>query len=166
MPYALAKRALGCALSLGLLTSTAIAGGYGGGSGGGSPIMSQEANAILAFGDRSQDGNFRVEHREIAGAEVKTGAAGESAFGYGSSVTNIQTDAGAISWKRSIQRSGAHATNGAANANGFTASFVKVRTNDGKYYIFKGMVNAGASAGPGGASTNASGIAKSKAGRY
>jgi hypothetical protein len=79
----------------------------------------------------------------------------------------IRTDlAGATSWKRSIQRSGAHATNGAASANGFTASFVKVRTNDGKYYIFKGMVSAGASAGPGGTSTNASGIAKSKAGRY
>jgi hypothetical protein len=166
MSYAVAKRAIGCALSLGLLTSAAVAGGYGGGSGGGSPIASQEANAILAYGDRYQDGNFRVEHREVAGAEVKTGAAGESAFGYGSSVTNIETDAGATSWKRSIQRSDAHATNGAASANGFTASFVKVRTDDGKYYIFKGMASTGASAGPGGTSTNASGIAKSKAGRY
>ena len=166
MPYTLARSAIACALSLSLLTGTAIAGGYGGGSGGGSPIASQEANAILAYGDRYQDGNFRVEHREVAGAEVKTGAVGESAYGYGSSVTNIESGAGVVSWKRSVQRSDSHATNGSASANGFTASFVKVRTDDGKYYIFKGMVSADASAGPGGTSTNRSGIAKSAAGRY
>ena len=166
MSYTLAKRTLGCVLSLGIFTGTAMAGGYGGTSGVGSPIASQEANAILAYGDRYQDGNFRVEHREIAGAEVKIGAIGESAFGYGSSATSIMSDAGAISWKRSVQRSGAHATNGAANANGFTASFVKVRTNDGKYYIFKGLISTDASAGPGGTSTNGYGIAQSAGGRY
>jgi hypothetical protein len=166
MSYALLKRSILCAAGLGLLSTAAFAGGYGGSSGCSSPVASQEAQAILAYSEHYRDGNFRVRHTEAAGSEASTVSDGETAFGYGSSETNIKAGGGAISWKRSVQRSSGYATNGSASATGFSASFVKVRTGDGKYYIFKGMVNTGASVGPGGTSTSQQGLAKSAGGRY
>jgi len=165
MPYALMKRSVLFGLSFTVLSTAAIAGGYGGASGGGSPIASHEAQAILSYQDRHRDGGFIVTHTELSGAEVKIGPGGETAFGYGSSDTKIQTDSGATSWKRSIQRGNAHAAKGAGNASGFSASFVKVQTSDGKFYMFKGMTDTSASVGPDGTSTKKYGIAKSASGR-
>lgn len=166
MPYALIKRSLFCAISLTMLSSAAMAGGYGGSSANCSPVASQDAQAMLAYADRYQDGNFRVRHMEAAGAEAHTGANGESGSGFAYSSTQIEAPAGATSWKRSVQRSGSKAKNGSASGNGFSASFVKVRTNDGKYYMFKGMADTSAKAGPGGTSTSRYGVAKSRGGRY
>ncbi len=166
MPYGRSMRRIACALSLSLLPSAAFAGGYSGSSNACSPVTPQEAQTILSYADQYADGSFRVRHTESAGATASTGANGEDAFGFGSSDTDIQSDSGAISWKRSVQHSNAHAENGAANANGFSASFVKVRTGDGKWYIFKGYASTGASVGPGGTSTSQSGLAKSAGGRY
>jgi len=153
-------------LALGVLSTTASAGGYGGASGSWSPLAGREAQAILSYADRYRDGNFSVRHLEGAGAEVSVGSNGESAGGFGVSETEISSDTGVISAKRSVQRSNSSATNGSAQAGGFSASFVKMRTGDGKYYIFKGMANTSASAGPGGTKSSRSGMAKSAGGRY
>lgn len=166
MPYAQIARRLACALSMSLFATTAFAGGYGGGSTACSPIAPQEAKAMLAYSDDYRDGDFRVRQDETAGAEAFIGPNGETGFGYGISNTSIYAPQGAISWKRTVQRSSGYATNGAASAAGFSATFVKVRTNDGKYYIYKGMANTGASVGPNGQTTTSQGIAKSTGGRY
>jgi hypothetical protein len=152
------------ALALGILSSAAVAGGYGGTSPA-SPIAPQQAQAFLAYADYYRDGNFVVRHRESAGAEAATGARGESASGYGSSDTDIEGPGGTTSWKRSVQRSGSAAKNGSAAATGFSATFLKVRTADGRYYMFKGLASTGASAGPGGTSATQYGMAKSVGGR-
>jgi hypothetical protein len=166
MPYTLIMRPLAAALALSLASTAALAGGYGGGSSACSPVAPREAQAILTYADQYADGNFRVRHTESAGATASTNAHGETGSGYGSSDTEIQSDGGVTSWKRSVQHSSGHAENGSASATGFSASFVKVRTDDGKYYIFKGYASTGASAGPGGTSTSQSGLAKSVGGRY
>ena len=166
MIYAAFARSMTAALSLALISTAAIAGGYSGGSKAHSAIAPREAQAILAYADDYSDGSFRVRHTEGAGASAGTSAAGETGYGYGSSDTEIEAGAGAKSWKRSVQRSSGHAENGSANATGFSASFVKVRSGDGKYYMFKGYANASASVGPGGASASSNGLAKSAAGRY
>jgi hypothetical protein len=166
MSYVAFARRITAALSLGLISTASIAGGYCGGSGAHSSIAPQEAQAILSYADHYSDGNFRVRHTESAGASASTGEHGETGYGYGSSDTQIEAGGGAKSWKRSVQRSSGHAENGSANASGFSASFVKVRSGDGKYYIFKGYANTSASAGPGGASASSNGLAKSAGGRY
>lgn len=166
MTYIPTLRGLACALGLSLISTAAIAGGYGGGSGKFSPMAPQEAQAMLSYADSYSDGSFRVRHSESAGALASTGKRGETAYGYGSSDTEIESAAGAQSWKRSVQRSSGHAENGSANASGFSASFVKVRTGDGKYYIYKGYASTGASVGPGGAASSSTGLARSKGGRY
>jgi hypothetical protein len=94
------------------------------------------------------------------------GALGETAYGYGSSDTDMESGTGVTSWKRSVQRSNGSAENGSASAGGFSASFVKIRTGDGRYYMFKGYASTGASVGPGGSSTSQTGLAKSVGGRY
>jgi hypothetical protein len=159
-------RGLACALGLSLISTAAIAGGYGGGSGKYSAMAPQEAQAMLSYADSYSDGSFRVRHTESAGAIAKTGKHGETGYGWGNSETDIESGAGAKSWKRSVQRSSGHAENGAASASGFSASFVKVRSGDGKYYIYKGYASTGASVGPGGAASSSSGLARSKSGRY
>lgn len=166
MFYAAIARRMTAAFGLGLISTVAMAGGYGGGSHGHSAIAPQEAQAILAYADDYSDGNFRVRHTEGAGASASTDAHGETGYGYGSSDTQIEAGGGAKSWKRSVQRSSGYAENGSANASGFSASFVKVRSGDGKYYIFKGYANATASAGRGGTSASGNGLAKSVGGRY
>jgi hypothetical protein len=166
MTYAAFARGMIAALGFGLISTAAMAGGYGGGSSGHSAMAPQEAQAMLAYADDYRDGKFRVRHREAAGSSASTGAHGETGYGYGSSDTQIESCAGAKSWKRSVQRSSGYAENGSANATGFSASFVKVRSGDGKYYIFKGYANTSASAGRGGTSSSASGFAKSVGGRY
>ncbi len=166
MPYALIARPLAFALGISLLSTAAFAGGYGGGSSACSPIAPQEAHTFLSYADSYSDGDFQVRHTEQAGAQVYTNSHGEGGYGYGSSDTQIQSAHGVVSWKRSIQRSNASAQDGSASAGGFSASFVKARTGDGKYYMFKGMASTGASAGPGGTSTSQYGLAKSAAGRY
>ena len=152
-------------LALGLVSTAALAGGYGGSANPASPIAPQEAQAFLAYADQYRDGDFGVSHTEAAGAAAKTGAHGESASGYGSSDTWIEAPGCTTSWKRSVQRSGSSATNGSASATGFTATFLKVRTADGRYYMFKGMAGTGASAGPGGTSATQYGMAKSAGGQ-
>ena len=166
MIYAAFARRIAAALGLGLISTAAMAGGYGGHSKAHSAIAPQEAQAILAYADDYADGNFRVRHTEAAGASASTGAYGETGYGYGSSDTDIEAGAGAKSWKRSVQRSSGYAENGSANASGFSASFVKIRSGDGKYYIFKGYANTAASAGAGGTSASSNGLAKSVGGRY
>jgi hypothetical protein len=166
MTYAAFARGMIAALGLGLISTASMAGGYGGGSNGHSAMAPQEAQAMLAYADDYRDGKFRVRHTEAAGSSASTGAHGETGYGYGSSDTQIESCAGAKSWKRSVQRSSGYAENGSANATGFSASFVKVRSGDGKYYIFKGYANTSASAGRGGTSASASGFAKSVGGRY
>lgn len=166
MFYAVLARPMAAALALGLISSAACAGGYGGHSNGHSAMAPQEAQIMLSYADQYSDGNFRVRHTETAGASASTGAHGETGYGYGSSDTNIEGCNGAKSWKRSVQRSSGYAENGSANATGFSASFVKVRSGDGKYYVFKGYANTSASAGPGGTSTSSNGLAKSVGGRY
>jgi hypothetical protein len=166
MLHAFTKRRLAGALSLCLLLpATAFAGGYGG-SQTGSAITSQQAQALLIYVDEYVDGDFRVRHTEAAGATASTSAGGESGYGFGSSDTDIETGGDALSWKRSVQRTSGYAANGTASGSGFSASFVKVRTSDGKYYIFKGLASASASAGSGGATSSKYGIAKSAGGRY
>lgn len=165
MLHALLTRSAASLIALGLVSTAALAGGYGGGSSPSSPIAPQQAEAFLAYADYYRDGNFTVSHTESAGAEARTGKYGESASGYGSSQTSIQGPDGTRSWKRSVQRSGSTATNGSASATGFTATFLKVRTADGRYYIFKGYASAGASAGPGGTSATKQGGAWSTGGR-
>ncbi len=166
MSYTYAAKQLTLAIGLSLISTGTIAGGYSGSSGAYSSIAPQEAQAILSYADVYQDGQFRVRHKETAGATASTDPKGDTAFGYGSSDTQIESSAGAISWKRSVQRSDAYAKTGSANANGFSASFVKVRTGDGKYYIFKGYASTSATAGPGGTAASRTGIAKSAGGRY
>lgn len=166
MFYAALARRMTAALGLSLISTVSFAGGYGGGSNAHSAIAPREAQAILAYADQYSDGSFRVRHTEAAGASASTGAQGETGYGYGSSDTQIEAGAGAKSWKRSVQRSSGYAENGSANASGFSASFVKVRSGDGKYYIFKGYANTSASAGRGGTSASSNGLAKSVGGRY
>jgi hypothetical protein len=166
MIYAAFARPMVAALGLGLISTAAMAGGYGGGSNGHSAMAPQEAQAMLAYADDYRDGEFHVRHTEAAGSSASTGANGETGYGYGSSDTKIESCAGAKSWKRSVQRSSGYAENGSANATGFSASFVKVRSGDGKYYIFKGYANTRASAGRGGTSSSANGLARSVGGRY
>jgi hypothetical protein len=153
------------ALLLGLFAPAALAGGYGGSSKPASPITPQQAEAYLAYADYYRDGNFSVRHTEAAGAQAATAADGESASGYGSSETDIEGPGGTKSWKRSVQRSGSRASNGSASATGFTATILKIRTADGRYYMFKGLASTGASAGPGGTSATRYGMAKSAGGR-
>lgn len=166
MTYAAFARRITAALGLCLISTAAFAGGYGGGSNTHSAMAPREAQAILAYADSYRDGNFRVRHREAAGATARTGPHGETAHGYGSSETQIEAGPGTKSWKRSVQRSRGHAENGSANASGFSASFVKIRTADGRYYMFKGYTSAGAAAGPGGTTTQTSGVARSVGARY
>jgi hypothetical protein len=166
MIYAAFARRMTAALSLSLISTAAFAGGYGGGCCAHSAMAPREAQAILAYADDYSDGSFRVRHTEGAGSTATTDAYGETGYGYGSSDTQIESGSGATSWKRSVQRSSGYAENDAANATGFSASFVKVRSGDGKYYIFKGYANTSASVGPGGSSTSSNGLAKSKGGRY
>jgi hypothetical protein len=166
MSYAKIARRFACALSMSLVSTAALAGGYGGSSNAYSPIAPQEAQAMLAFADDSRDGSFRVRHQEAAGAEASTDTHGDRAFGYGISDTEIDAPNGATSWKRSVQHSSGYATNGSASAGGFTASFLKVRTNDGKYYMFKGIANTNASVGPNGPNASSQGFARSVGGRY
>ncbi len=154
------------AVPIGLASNAVHAGGFSGGGGQISPIAPQQAQAILSFADRYRDGNFRVDHTETAGAYAEIGPKGETGSGYGQSDTQIESGAGVKSWKRTVQRSSGHTTNGAASGNGFSASFVKIRTSDGKYYMFKGMTSAGASANASGASSQTSGLAKSAGGRF
>ena len=166
MPYAAIARRMTAALGLCLISTASFAGGYGGGSNGHSAIAPREAQAILAYADSYSDGDFRVRHTETAGATARTGADGETGYGYGSSDTQIEGGDGTKSWKRSVQRSSGHAENGSTSASGFSASFVKVRSADGRCYMFKGYASVGAAAGPGGTTTQTSGVAKSVGGRY
>lgn len=166
MLYALTARRLALALSLGLLSTSAHAGGYSGGSGGYSAFTPQEAQAMLSFADQYSDGHFRVRHTEAAGATAQTSANGETAFGFGSSDTHIESSSGAISFKRTVQRSSGYAANGSASASGSSATLLKMRTNDGKWYVFRGYASAGASAGPNGTATSQAGFARSAGGRY
>lgn len=166
MLYAAFARRMTAALGLGLISTASIAGGYGGGANCHSAMAPQEAQAMLVYADNYRDGDFRVRHTESAGASASTDAHGETGYGYGSSDTDIESGSGVKSWKRSVQRSSGYAENGSANATGFSASFVKVRTADGKYYVFKGYANTSASAGRGGTSASGNGLAKSVGGRY
>jgi hypothetical protein len=166
MVYAAIARKMTAALGFALISTPAFAGGYDGGSQPCTTIAPQEAQAMLAYADQYADGDFRVRHTEGAGALARIGDDGETGYGYGSSNTEIENSSGVKSWKRSVQRSSGYAQDGAANATGFSASFVKIRTDDGKYYIFKGYATTSASVGPGGASTSTSGLAKSVGGRY
>lgn len=166
MTYAYKLSRLASALGLCLLSTAALAGGYGGGSGSHSGLAPQEAQVILSYADYYSDGDFRVRHTESAGATAQTGVNGESAFGFGSSETDIESSAGATSHKRTVQRGSAYAANGSASASGFSATLMKVRTNDGKWYVFRGYANAGATAGPGGTSGSGAGFARSAGGRY
>jgi hypothetical protein len=166
MLYALRLRRLALALSLGLLSTTAHAGGYNGGSNNYSAIAPQEAQAILSYADYYSDGDFHVSHTESAGATAQTDANGETAYGFGSSETNIESGSGVISLKRSVQRSSGYAANGSASASGSTATLLKVRTSDGRWYVFRGYASAGASAGPNGTATSQGGFARSAGGRY
>jgi hypothetical protein len=155
-----------CAALSAVFPATALAGGFNGGSGQYSAITPQNAQAILSYADRHQDGNFKVDHTESASAEATTGPGGETGSGYAYSNTDIESDASVKSWKRSVQRTSGSASNGQASGSGFSASFVKVRTSDGKYYIFKGMANTSASASASGTASSTSGIARSVGGRY
>ena len=166
MPYAAIAHRMTAALGLCLISTASFAGGYGGGSNTHSAIAPQAAQAILAYADSYSDGDFRVRHNEAAGATARTGPHGESGDGYGSSETQIEGGPGTRSWKRSVQRSSGYAENGSASANGFSASFIKIRTADGRYYMFKGYTSVGATAGPGGTTTQTSGVARSVGGRY
>ncbi len=166
MFYALTARRFALAFSLSLFSSAALAGGYNGGSGAHSTFTPQEAQVILSYADHYRDGSFRVRHQESAGALAKTDAHGETGYGFGSSDTHITSDAGVISLKRSVQRSSGHAENGSASASGMSATLLKVRTSDGKWYAFRGYASTGASAGPGGAATSQAGFARSAGGRY
>ena len=151
--------------ALGLISSAALAGGYGGSTPPCSPIAPQEAQAFLGYTEHYRDGNLSVRHTDAAGAEVSIGAGGETAYGYGSSDTQINAPGGTKVWKRSVQRGSATTTNGSGSASGFTATFLKVRTADGRYYMYRGMASATASAGPGGTSTHQYGMAQSAGGR-
>ena len=166
MHRVLSKQLLVCAALTIALPATALAGGFNGGSGQYSAITPQHAQAILSYADSHRDGNFRVDHTESASAEAKVGPGGESGSGYAYSDTNIESDASVKSWKRSVQRTSGSASNGQASGSGFSASFVKVRTSDGKYYVFKGMANSNASASASGTTSGTSGIARSVGGRY
>lgn len=148
------------------LPATVLAGGYSGGGGQFSAITPQNAQAILSYADRYRDGNFSVDHTETASASASVGSDGESGSGFAYSNTEIQNGAGVKSWKRSVQRTSGSASNGQASGSGFSASFVKVRTSDGKWYIFKGMANTGASASASGTTSSQSGLAQSAGGRY
>ncbi len=141
------------------------AGGYGGGKSC-CRIAPQEAATFLSIADYYQDGAFRVRHSDRSGAQAKTGSGSDFAFGFGESETEIQFQGGVKSWKRSIQRGSAHAATGSAAASGFSASFLKVRTADGKYYMYKGYASTGASVGAGGAATQQAGFGKSVGGRF
>jgi hypothetical protein len=166
MSHALFTRSVLAGLGFCLVSSASMAGGYGGGANGVTPIASQEAQAILSYADAYNDGHFKVRHQEAAGAYASTDGNGETAYGYGSSDTDMESGTGVTSWKRSVQRSNGSAENGSASAGGFSASFVKIRTGDGRYYMFKGYASTGASVGPGGSSTSQTGLAKSVGGRY
>jgi hypothetical protein len=144
----------------------AWAGGYSGGGGVCCRVAPQEAEAFLSLADTYRDGKFSVSHSDTAGASVKTGAGGEDASGYGASETSIKADSAVDSWKRSVQRGSASAANGEASGSGFSASFLKARTADGQYYMYKGYSSVGASAGPGGTSTSQAGFGRSTGGRF
>jgi hypothetical protein len=158
---------MSCVIVASLINSglPATAGGYGGG-GVCCRIAPKEAQSFLSLADAYQDGGFRVKHSDRAGATAKTSSGQDYAYGFGSSETNIQSDVGVRSWKRSIQRGEAHVSTGSASAAGFSATFLKARTSDGRYYMYKGMVSAGASAGPGGTSTSGTALGKSVGGRF
>ena len=64
MIYAAIARRMTAALGLGLISTAAFAGGYGGGSYAHSAMAPQEAQAILAYADDYSDGSFRVRHTE------------------------------------------------------------------------------------------------------
>lgn len=166
MSFALITRSAFCSLLLALSAPAVHAGGYGGGSAHISPIAPSEARAMLSYADRHRDGHFRVEHVEASEAEARIGPDGEIGAGYALSDTRIENSEGFLSWKRSVQRTNGHAANGQASGDGFSASFVKVQTNDGKFYMFKGMTSTGASANRQGASSSQSGLAKSASGRF
>jgi hypothetical protein len=166
MSCALVSRILFCAVLLGTFSPTAEAGGYGGGSSPFSAMAPQQAQAILTYADQYRDGDFKVGHTESAGAAASIHANGETGSGTAYSNTSVENSAGVTSWKRSIQRTRGDAKNGKASGSGFTASFVKVRTDDGKYYMFKGIANTSASAGAAGTAKSKWGLAKSRGGRY
>lgn len=158
---------MSCVIVASFLNSSlpSTAGGYGGGAGC-CRITPKEAQSFLSLADAYQDGGFRVKHRDSAGATAKTSSKQDYAYGFGSSQTDIQSDVGVRSWKRSIQRGEAHVSTGSASAAGFSATFLKVRTTDGRYYMYKGMASASASAGPGGTSTSGTALGKSVGGRF
>lgn len=148
------------------LPATVMAGGYNGCNNRYSSITPQHAQAILSYADHYRDGNFKVDHTEIGSASATVSSDGEAGTGFAYSNTEIQNGAGITSWKRSVQRTSGSASNGQASGSGFSASFVKVRTSDGKYYIFKGMANTGASASSSGSTSSRLGLAQSAGGRY
>jgi hypothetical protein len=141
-------------------------GGYDGGGGACCRVAPQEAAAFLAIADHYRDGSFSVDHSDSAGAHANIGEDGEYAEGYGSSDTSIKAKDGAESWKRSVQRGSAETVNGQASGSGSSASFLKVRTPDGQYYMYKGYAGAAASAGGGGSSASQTGFGRSAGGRY
>lgn len=160
------KRLILSAAFAAALPAAVMAGGYNGCNTRYSSITPQHAQAILSYVDHYRDGNFSVDHTEIASASATVGSDGEAGSGFAYSNTEIQNGAGVTSWKRSVQRTSGSTSNGQASGSGFSASFVKVRTSDGKYYIFKGMANTGASASASGTTSSQSGLAQSAGGRY
>lgn len=166
MSCAYVSRILLCAASLFIIPIQAHAGGYSGGQGQFSAITPRQAHTILSYADSYRDGNFRVEHTESASATANIGPGGETGTGSAYSHTSVENSAGFRFWKRSVQRTNGHAANGSANGSGFSTSFVKIRTNDGKYYIFKGIANTTASADGSGTASQKWGLAKSAGGRY
>lgn len=160
------KRLILSATLTAALPAAVMAGGYNGCNNQYSSITPHHAQAILSYADHYRDGNFKVDHNETASASATVASNGEAGSGFAYSNTEIQNDAGITSWKRSVQRTSGSAANGQAGGSGFTASFVKVRTSDGKYYIFKGMANTAASASASGTTSKNSGLARSAGGRY
>jgi len=147
-----------------LFATSAQAGGYDSASpspGFGNAATSAVMNQSLTY----QNKDFRVDHQDGSGVKLKIGPDGESANAYGYSLTTTQSDKGLTSWKKTRILSKTKAENGQASGSNTTATFLKVQTEDGRYFMYKGLSQTKATLSEGGKTTEATSTGKAASGQ-
>jgi hypothetical protein len=141
------------------LPTLAFAGGYGKGACCG---FAANSAATLAT---ANTGTLYVRHSDSAAASAFVKKSKSGATGSGNSNTYVETAPGvtAVVQRTTVQRGTAYADNATASGTGASYTAVKVQASDGSYFVYKGSALAGASVGPGGATSSgtASGVSKS-----
>jgi hypothetical protein len=127
--------------------------------------LPQSVSSVLQNSAAYNGPGLRVSQSDLAGASVTRTGGRIVALGYGRSETVISSGSPYTSWKKTVERGSASAVNGNGSATGFSATFLKIETADGQFFMYKGYSSAGAALDGNRGSTSSEGFGQSVAGR-